>query len=194
MKFIIPVICSILLIGCSDSTPTETPVSEPVTQNVSEPASEPAASTEQPSEAVVPEVATKSPEPAAQPSPEPKAEKSVSAPVVEKVAPVAKAEKTAPVAKVEKNTPAQAATTATEVNGGAVYAQKCASCHGQKGEKSALGKSQVIAGWDSAKAKEALQGYKAGTYGKEMKAMMQAQAKGLSDAQIDALAKHISTL
>ena len=80
------------------------------------------------------------------------------------------------------------------VDGSALYAQKCASCHGAKAEKAALGKSQIIAGWNEAQIKEALKGYQVGTYGKEMKGLMQGQAKALSDEHIDALAKHISTL
>lgn len=197
MKYILPIVCSLLLIGCSDSTPTEAPVSEAVTQTVSEPASQEAASAAEPTEATAAsETVAQSPAPAVQPqtAPEPKTEKVVSAPAAEKVAPAVKAEKTAPAAQTEKTAPVQTAPAAAEVNGAAVFAQKCASCHGQKAEKSALGKSQVIAGWESAKVKEALHGYQAGTYGKEMKAMMQAQAKGLNDAQLEALAKHISTL
>ncbi|KFN40156.1 MAG: hypothetical protein JU82_04840 [Sulfuricurvum sp. MLSB] len=85
-------------------------------------------------------------------------------------------------------------TIAVSADGNALFGQKCASCHGMKAEKSALGKSQIIAGWSEQKVKEALKGYQAGTYGKEMKALMQGQAKPLSDAQIDALAKHISGL
>ena len=80
------------------------------------------------------------------------------------------------------------------VDGGALYGQKCASCHGAKAEKAALNKSQIIAQFSETQVKEALKGYQAGTYGKDMKALMQGQAKALDDAQIDALAKHISTL
>lgn len=80
----------------------------------------------------------------------------------------------------------------TNVDGGALYASKCLSCHGAKAEKAALGKSQIIATLSEGQIKDALKGYQAGTYGKEMKAVMQGQAKALNDAQIDALAKHIS--
>lgn len=80
------------------------------------------------------------------------------------------------------------------IDGGALYGQKCASCHGSKGEKAALNKSQIIAQFSETQVKEALKGYQAGTYGKEMKALMQGQAKALDDAQINALAKHISAL
>lgn len=79
------------------------------------------------------------------------------------------------------------------VDASTLFAQKCASCHGAKGEKSALNKSQIIASFSEAQIKDALKGYQGGTYGKELKAVMQGQAKGLNDAQIDALAKSISS-
>lgn len=90
--------------------------------------------------------------------------------------------------------PAEAAPKApvASIDGGALYSQKCASCHGAKAEKAALGKSQIITQFNEQQVKDALKGYQAGSYGKEMKALMQGQAKGLSDAQIDALAKHIA--
>jgi cytochrome c553 len=70
----------------------------------------------------------------------------------------------------------------------------CSSCHGAKGEKKALGRSQVIAGWDAAKTEQALKGYQDGSYGGAMKAVMQGQASKLSDAEIKALADYISKL
>jgi cytochrome c len=82
----------------------------------------------------------------------------------------------------------------TTVDGGALYAQKCASCHGIKGEKAALGKSAVIADFSEQQTKDSLRGYQNGSYGKEMKGLMQGQVKGLNEAQIEALAGHISTL
>lgn len=83
-----------------------------------------------------------------------------------------------------------------EVKGenGEVLYKACASCHGQNGEKPALGKSQIIAGWDKQKIIDALNGYKNGTYGGAMKAIMQGQVSSKSDAQIEALAEFISTL
>lgn len=96
------------------------------------------------------------------------------------------------VSKSEDSTPK--VPTVASVDGGALYNQKCASCHGSKAEKSALNKSQIIAQFSETQIKEALKGYQTGTYGKEMKALMQGQAKGLNDAQINALAKYISTL
>jgi cytochrome c len=78
--------------------------------------------------------------------------------------------------------------------GGALY-QKCVACHGAKGEKAALGKSEVIAGWNSAKTLEALKGYKAGTRNiKGMGALMKGQTAALSDADMKVLADHIAGL
>lgn len=171
MKIILPVLCSLLLIGCSDSTPDQTPppptvVAEPNSslpvQEVSAAETAPAVSS---TVAAAPAVAEKAvtPEPAA------KKEAAPSAVAKQPVAPAA-------------------------VDAGTLFGQKCASCHGAKGEKAALGKSAIIADFSEQQVKEALKGYQAGTYGKEMKALMQGQAKGLNDAQIDALAKHIPAL
>ena len=74
---------------------------------------------------------------------------------------------------------------------GAELYKKCAGCHGQSAEKKALGKSAVIKGWDAKKTLEALNGYKAGTYGGAMKGLMKGQVKALDDAQIASLAKFI---
>lgn len=68
----------------------------------------------------------------------------------------------------------------------------CASCHGANGEKKALGKSAVISGWDEAKTIAALKGYKDGSYGGAMKAVMKGQVARLSDADIADLAKQIA--
>ncbi|MGZ5208146.1 MAG: c-type cytochrome, partial [Sulfuricurvum sp.] len=83
---------------------------------------------------------------------------------------------------------------ATIVDGKALYAQKCVSCHGMKAEKSALGKSQIIANFTEQQTKDALKGYQDGSYGKEMKGLMQGQVKSLNLEQIDALAHYITTL
>jgi cytochrome c553 len=79
-------------------------------------------------------------------------------------------------------------------DGSALY-QKCAACHGLKGEKAALGKSEVIAGWNVAKTLEALKGYKAGTRNtKGMGALMKGQIATLSDGDMKILADHIAGL
>jgi cytochrome c553 len=77
---------------------------------------------------------------------------------------------------------------------GAALFKKCQSCHGAKAEKKALGKSQVIGGWEAKKTYDALAGYKAGTYGGPMKGLMKGQVAALSDDDMHALAKHIEGL
>lgn len=72
--------------------------------------------------------------------------------------------------------------------------QVCAGCHGADASKAALGKSQIIKGWSSQKIKDALNGYKAGTYGGAMKGIMTGQVSKLGDAEIEALSEHISKL
>ena len=69
----------------------------------------------------------------------------------------------------------------------------CAGCHGQKGEKKALGKSQVIKGWSAEKTAAALKGYKNGTYGGPMKGVMKGQVARLSDADIEKLSQTIAS-
>lgn len=160
MKYILPLISSLLIIGCSDSTPAKAPETpQQITTQSTSPALEANKSS---TEASAPE------------EPNTTATQTIPTP-------------TPPVSS--------AATTAmAPIDGGILFGQKCSACHGSKAEKSALGKSQIIVGWKESQTKDALKGYQAGTYGKEMKAVMQGQAKGLNDAQIDALAKYISSL
>lgn len=75
----------------------------------------------------------------------------------------------------------------------ALYAT-CGSCHGQKAEKSALGKSQVIAGWDKQRIIDSLNGYKDGSYGGVMKNIMTGQVNTKTQAEIEALADLISKM
>lgn len=96
---------------------------------------------------------------------------------------------TPPVAQA---TPPPQKVTAAPTDGASLFGQQCASCHGVKGEKSALGKSQIIANLTQGQITQALKGYQAGTYGKEMKAIMQGKAKGLNDDQIKVLSDYIS--
>ncbi len=78
---------------------------------------------------------------------------------------------------------------------GAALYQKCASCHGANGEKAALGKSEVIAGWSSEKTLEALKGYKAGTRNtKGMGALMKGQTAARSEGDMQALSAYIAKL
>lgn len=68
----------------------------------------------------------------------------------------------------------------------------CSACHGQNGEKQALGKSQIIKGWDADKIEAALNGYKDGSYGGAMKGVMKGQVASKTSEEIKALAKYIS--
>jgi cytochrome c553 len=75
-------------------------------------------------------------------------------------------------------------------DGAALYKQ-CASCHGANAEKSALGKSKIIKEMSKEDIVTALKGYKDGTYGGAMKALMKGKVAKLSDEEITALAEHI---
>lgn len=70
---------------------------------------------------------------------------------------------------------------------------KCAGCHGQKAERSALNKSQIIKGWKVEQLEEALLGYKQGTYGSVMKNLMQGQVSNLSEYEIQLLSEYIAS-
>ena len=85
-----------------------------------------------------------------------------------------------------------AAATAASLSAASTAA--CASCHGASFEKAAMGKSQIVKGWDAAKIEASLKGYKDGTYGGAMKAVMAGQVKALSDADIADLAKQIAAM
>ena len=69
--------------------------------------------------------------------------------------------------------------------------KKCAGCHGADGSKVALGKSKVIANMTKQEIVDSLKGYQAGTYGGPMKGLMVGQVKGLSAADIDAIAAKV---
>ncbi len=78
---------------------------------------------------------------------------------------------------------------------GSALFQKCAACHGQKGEKAALGKSEVIAGWKGDKTLDALKGYKAGTRNtKGMGALMKGQTATLSDTDMKTISDYVAGL
>lgn len=85
-----------------------------------------------------------------------------------------------------------AAATAASLSAASLAA--CAGCHGADFSKAALGKSQVVKGWDAAKIEASLKGYKDGSYGGAMKATMAGQVKALSDADIADLAKQIAAM
>ena len=79
-------------------------------------------------------------------------------------------------------------------NGTDLYKQ-CVACHGIKGEKKALNRSEIIAGWDIAKTEIALQAYKAGTRNiNGMGTLMKGKIAAYSNEEIHAVAEYISTL
>jgi len=75
---------------------------------------------------------------------------------------------------------------------GANLFKKCASCHGATGEKHALNKSKVINEMSQEEVVAALNGYKDGTYGGSMKALMKGQVASYSDTQINTVAAFIA--
>ena len=84
-------------------------------------------------------------------------------------------------------------TASNELNAETLF-KTCASCHGLKGEKEALGKSQVITGWDKNRVIKALNGYKDGSYGGVMKNLMKTHVETKTPEQIEVLADYISKL
>lgn len=143
----------------------ETPVTQKVSQEVKETTKEESEKIEEPKETTTTIVETK--------------EKIIIAP--EKVE-----------AEIKENTEVANQETPA-IDASALYAA-CGSCHGQKAEKSALGKSQIIAGWEKQKIISALNGYKDGTYGGVMKNIMAGQVNTKTEAEIDALADLISKM
>ena len=105
---------------------------------------------------------------------------------------------TAPAAeanKTEANATAPAASAAAgDVEAGKAKFASCVSCHGANAEKKALGKSEIIAGWDAEKTVKALKGYKDGSYGGPMKGVMKGQVASLSDADIANIAAFVASL
>jgi cytochrome c553 len=80
-------------------------------------------------------------------------------------------------------------------SGVSIYTNKCASCHGAKGEISAYKKTKPISGQDSALTYKQLNGYKNGTlnqygFGGVMKNMVD----NLDDNSIKELSIYISKL
>jgi len=68
----------------------------------------------------------------------------------------------------------------------------CAGCHGKDFEKVAMGKSKIVKDMSKADIVAALNGYKDGSYGGAMKAIMKGQVAKLSAEDIDAIATQIA--
>lgn len=92
-----------------------------------------------------------------------------------------------------KKVPAPKVVAVPTVDGSAIFT-KCSGCHGVHADKKALNKSAIIKGWSVAKLTAAINGYKDGSYGSSMKGVMKPQVSKLSDAEVHAVAEHISKL
>jgi cytochrome c553 len=79
-------------------------------------------------------------------------------------------------------------------DGAGIYNSACKTCHGAKAEKVALGKSKVLASLSEAEIVSTMKGYKDGSYGGAMKAVMIPQVNKLSDADITAVAAYVQTI
>ena len=69
---------------------------------------------------------------------------------------------------------------------------KCVGCHGASGEKAAMGKSKIIKDMTKVEFVDALKGYKAGTYGGPLKALMKGQVAAMDEATMQAIANKIA--
>ncbi len=67
----------------------------------------------------------------------------------------------------------------------------CIGCHGASFEKKAMGVSKVVKDMSKEDIVKAIKGYKDGSYGGSMKALMKSQVASLSDADIDSIASSI---
>jgi cytochrome c553 len=120
-------------------------------------------------------------------APAPKAEESkpaeeAPAPKVEESKPAEEA----PAPKAEESKPTEEASApkaSADVNTAA-----CAGCHGANFEKKAMGVSKIVKDLKKEEIIEALKGYKDGSYGGSMKALMKGQVASLDDAKIEAIA------
>lgn len=83
------------------------------------------------------------------------------------------------------------ATATTLLTANADYAV-CAGCHGNSGEKQALGKSKVIKDMTPTELAKSLNGYKDGTYGGPLAGLMKGQVQNLTEVQIKSISEYIA--
>jgi cytochrome c-type protein NapB len=72
-----------------------------------------------------------------------------------------------------------------------VQTDKCIGCHGERFQKPAMGYSRIVNQMSKEDIIASMNGYKYGTYGGEMKALMAGQATKLSTQEIEAFAQLI---
>lgn len=94
---------------------------------------------------------------------------------------------------VKPKVPEKVVMATSTIDGGKLFT-KCVGCHGANAQKSALNKSKIIKGWSVDKVLTALHGYKDGTYGGSMKGVMKSQISNFNEAELKALAEHVSKL
>ena len=75
-----------------------------------------------------------------------------------------------------------------------VYTDACISCHGVMFEKSAMGYSRIVNQMSKEDIIASMNGYKNGTYGGNMKALMAGQVTKLSTEEINAFAEMITNI
>ena len=72
-----------------------------------------------------------------------------------------------------------------------VSIKNCYVCHGKNFEKHALGKSKIVKDMNSTEIKQALIGYRSGSYGGNMKGLMKTKVVNYTDSEIDSVVKLI---
>ena len=197
MKIVLSAVLALFLLGCSEDSPKEvqnTEVKQVVAQEVKAEAPKAIAAKED----VVAEITKEVETVVTQAVEETKvaavaAVAEVKQEVVKVVEVATVKEEAAKETEVKVEAVKEEVAGATSSNGEAIY-KVCSSCHGANAEKAALGKSQVIKGWSADKVESALNGYKDGTYGGTMKALMKGQASKLSPEDIKAVSDYISKL
>jgi len=78
------------------------------------------------------------------------------------------------------------------VSASAVDIKSCVACHGADFEKKAMNVSKVVKDMSKDDIVKALKGYKDGSYGGAMKALMKGQVAKFSDADMEAIATEIA--
>ena len=141
----------------------------------------------------------------------PVVEKATEKTVVEKATEVAKdagkvveeaVEKTVKVATEAKDAVVEKAVEAKEAvaekvadaksDSSSVDTKACAACHGAEFEKKAMNVSKIVKDMSKDDIIKALKGYKDGSYGGAMKALMKGQVASYDDAKIEAVASQIA--
>jgi cytochrome c553 len=175
MKIVLSALLAMFLVACSNENKQTTEAPAEAVKSETTQVEQPKAAPETLQEAPV----TKAPE--------------VAQPEEKKVEEVKKVEAVPTKPEPVTEAPKEVAAASSKIDGGKLFT-KCAACHGANAEKPALNKSKIIKGWSVEEVMNALHGYKDGTYGSSMKGVMKSQISNYSEAELKALAEHISKL